>query len=174
MGLMGELAHAVVDGLGANNVLGVIPDALTAREISSDLIGDVRIVKDMHERKAMMARHADAFIAMPGGFGTFEELLEVVTWQQLGFHSKPIGVLNIEGYYDQLLAFFEHGISEGFISREYNQILVASDPEELLKKVLEWVPPKRDDVFARTPSERQMAIGEDISKPSDEAAVDAV
>ncbi|KAI8474078.1 MAG: hypothetical protein J3K34DRAFT_451226 [Monoraphidium minutum] len=117
VGLMGAIAHEVAGGLGAPRVLGVIPQSLTPREISSELIGDTRVVGDMHERKAMMARHADAFVAMPGGFGTLEELMEVITWQQLGFHEKPIGLYNIDGFFDPLMQFFTHAVDEGFVAR---------------------------------------------------------
>lgn len=106
------LLAQVQDGLGPQAVLGVIPQALTPREISSELIGDTRVVGDMHERKAAMAAAADGFIAMPGGLGTLEELMEVMTWQQLGFHQKPIGLLNTHGFYDKLLDFVEHAIQQ--------------------------------------------------------------
>lgn len=106
VGLMGEVARAVRDGGGA--VLGVIPKELMPREVSGAMIGETRIARDMHDRKATMAAESDAFIALPGGFGTLEELLEVVTWQQLGYHSKPVGVLNISDFYRHFLTFLDH------------------------------------------------------------------
>eukprot|EP00879_Flechtneria_rotunda_P019345 GHRR01020317.1.p1 GENE.GHRR01020317.1~~GHRR01020317.1.p1 ORF type:complete len:213 (+),score=40.81 GHRR01020317.1:462-1100(+) len=161
VGLMGEVATTVQSGLGADYVLGVIPQALTPREISSELIGDTKIVNDMHERKALMARNADGFIAMPGGLGTLEELLEVMTWQQLGFHAKPIGLLNPKGYYDPLLNFFKHCIAEGFVRAEQQNLLVSPDPEELVNMMLAWQPPT-SSVLADG-QQRAAAIGEDIS-----------
>ncbi|WIA11291.1 hypothetical protein OEZ85_011414 [Tetradesmus obliquus] len=162
VGLMGEIARGVQSGLGPQAVLGVIPEALTPREISSELIGDTKIVNDMHERKAMMARHADGFIAMPGGLGTLEELLEVMTWQQLGFHAKPIGLLNTEGFYDPLLSFFKHCIDEGFLNASHQNVLVSADPEQLLQQMLAWQPPA-SNVLADA-KQRQAAIGEDIAQ----------
>ena len=96
----------------------MIPVALQPVELSGESVGEVRVVADMHERKALMAKEADAFIALPGGFGTLEELLEVITWQQLGYHTKPIGCLNIDGYFDLLLAFIDKSVQSGFITQE--------------------------------------------------------
>ncbi|HLY39456.1 MAG TPA: TIGR00730 family Rossman fold protein, partial [Candidatus Binatia bacterium] len=113
VGLMGLLADAVLAGGG--EVIGVIPRALATREIAHHGLADLRIVESMHERKALMTELADAFVALPGGFGTLEELLEVVTWAQLGLHAKPIAVLNVAGYFDGLIALFEHAIAERFV-----------------------------------------------------------
>ena len=135
VGLMGEVstsAHA-----SGGKVLGVIPVALEAVEISGASVGEVRVVADMHERKALMARESDAFVALPGGFGTLEELLEVITWQQLGYHAKPVGVLNIEGYFDAFLAFLDHAVRSGFISPEARKILVTGDSPAALLDALE-------------------------------------
>eukprot|EP00882_Tetradesmus_deserticola_P005529 GHRQ01005822.1.p1 GENE.GHRQ01005822.1~~GHRQ01005822.1.p1 ORF type:complete len:224 (+),score=78.32 GHRQ01005822.1:364-1035(+) len=164
VGLMGEIARGVQSGLGPHAVLGVIPEALASREISSELIGDTKVVKDMHERKAMMARHADGFIAMPGGLGTLEELLEVMTWQQLGFHAKPIGLLNTEGFFDPLLAFFKHCIDEGFVSASHQNTVVSDNPEQLVQQMMDWQPPA-SNVLADA-RQRQAAIGEDIAGQS--------
>eukprot|EP00775_Hariotina_reticulata_P007396 gene7398-7605_t len=164
VGLMGEIARTVQDGLGPHQVLGVIPEALTPREVSHELIGDTKVVGDMHERKAAMARAADGFIAMPGGLGTLEELLEVMTWQQLGFHAKPIGLLNVEGFYDPLLSFFDHCVKEGFVKAVHQNVVVSPDPAELVRLMLSWVPPT-SNVLADA-KDRAAAIGEDISKGS--------
>ncbi|PQP93797.1 putative cytokinin riboside 5-monophosphate phosphoribohydrolase LOGL1 [Prunus yedoensis var. nudiflora] len=106
----------LVYGGGSVGLMGVIPTALVPLEISGNSVGEVLIVSDMHERKAEMARRADAFIALPGGYGTMEELLEMITWSQLGIHDKPVGLLNIDGYYDCLLRLFDKGVEEGFIN----------------------------------------------------------
>ena len=135
VGLMGAVstsAHA-----GGGSVLGVIPTALEPVEVSGGSVGEVMVVRDMHERKAAMASASDAFVAMPGGFGTLEELLEMITWQQLGYHAKPVGVLNIEGYFDAFLAFLDHAVRSGFISPEARKILVTGDSPAALLDALE-------------------------------------
>ncbi|KAF8057778.1 LOG7 [Scenedesmus sp. PABB004] len=167
VGLMGEIARTVAGGLGPGHVLGVIPAALAPREISDELIGDTRVVGDMHERKAMMARAADGFIAMPGGLGTLEELLEVMTWQQLGFHAKPVALLNTEGYYDGLIAFFRHCVNEGFVKGEHFRLLVAEDPQQLVADMAAWQPPA-SNVIADAQA-RAAAVGVDIAGPSSDA-----
>lgn len=159
VGLMGELAKTVYSAKGGKGVIGVIPEALKPREVSGEMIGEMHIVQDMHTRKAMMARLSDAFIAMPGGFGTLEELMEVITWQQLGFHSKPIGLLNIQGFFDPLISFFDHCVTEGFVRSTHNRVLVSTDPADLLKRM---------SAFRASPSliEHAMsvaAVGEDVS-----------
>ncbi|MBI3182166.1 MAG: TIGR00730 family Rossman fold protein [Myxococcales bacterium] len=113
IGLMGALADAALAG-GAE-VRGVIPGGLAAREVAHTGLSHLHVVATMHERKALMERLADGFIALPGGFGTYEELLEIATWGQLGLHRKPTGLLNVAGYYDALLAQIERGIADGFI-----------------------------------------------------------
>ncbi|KAK9839266.1 hypothetical protein WJX81_004770 [Elliptochloris bilobata] len=146
-GLMGAIAHTVLEGLGEQAVIGVIPEALQPHEISGPTLGDIRVVPDMHTRKALMAAEADAFIALPGGFGTLEELIEVVTWQQLGLHTKPVGVLNIKnacgaGFYDNLLTFCDHCVAEGFIRPASRGILIeAATPAELIDKLAAHEPP---------------------------------
>ena len=114
IGLMGVIADAVLNLQG--DVTGVIPESLTARELAHAGVADMRIVDSMHTRKALMAELSDAFIALPGGLGTFEELCEILTWAQLGFHHKPIALLNVNGYYDPLISLVDHAVSEGFMS----------------------------------------------------------
>lgn len=112
VGLMGVVADAVLAAGG--EAIGVIPERLAAEEIAHQSLTELRVVKTMHERKALMADLSDAFLALPGGIGTFEELFEVLTWAQLGIHRKPIGLLNVRGYYDPLLALLEHAVEQGF------------------------------------------------------------
>ncbi len=140
VGLMGIIADAALEA-GAE-VIGVIPEVLMIREVTHPGLTELRVVGTMHERKALMNELSDAFIAMPGGFGTLDELFEAITWAQLGLHRKPIGLLNVAGYYDALLAFIAHAIAEEFILPEYAQLLtVAPDAERLLQQVLEFQPP---------------------------------
>lgn len=139
VGLMGLISQKVFDG--GCHVLGVIPKALMPLEISGQTIGEVRTVLDMHERKAVMAREADAFIALPGGFGTMEETLEMITWSQLGIHKKPVGLLNVEGYYNSLLALFDNGVKEGFIKPSARDIVLsAPTAKELMIKMEQYTP----------------------------------
>ncbi|XP_022150960.1 cytokinin riboside 5'-monophosphate phosphoribohydrolase LOG1-like isoform X1 [Momordica charantia] len=134
VGLMGLISQTVFSG--GCHVLGVIPKALLPHEISGETVGEVKAVADMHQRKSEMAKHADAFVALPGGYGTMEELLEMITWAQLGIHDKPVGLLNVDGYYDSLLALFDKGVEEGFIDNSARNIVVmASTAEELIKKM---------------------------------------
>jgi len=134
VGLMGAVARGVAENGGA--VYGVIPTALMPKEVSGPPIGTLEVVDSMHIRKARMAELADAFIALPGGFGTLEELFETITWTQLGIHRKPIGLLNIAGFYDPLLAMIEHSIAQGFVREKYRGLLVAeSDPTALLDRL---------------------------------------
>jgi len=140
IGLMGILADAALEAGG--RVIGVIPESLMAREVGHTGISDLRIVKSMHERKALMADLSDGFIALPGGFGTFEEFCEVVTWSQLGIHAKPCGLLNVDGYYDPLLALFDRAMSEGFLREESRRLVVEDrDPEHLLDTMAEFRAP---------------------------------
>lgn len=131
VGLMGILADAVLEYGG--EVFGIIPQALAAKEVAHQSLTKLEVVATMHERKALMAELSEGFIALPGGLGTFEELFEVFTWAQLGLHSKPLGLLNVDGYYDPLLALIDHATSEGFIRIEHRQLLLTStQPEALL------------------------------------------
>ena len=131
VGLMGVIAETVMAHGG--QVIGVIPHALAEREIANIAITDLRVVDSMHTRKAMMADLADAFIAMPGGVGTFEEFFEAVTWTQLGLHRKPCGLLNVNAFYSPLAAFIDQAVDEGFIKPVHRSIIVVDDdPERLL------------------------------------------
>ncbi len=135
VGLMGDLADAALAASG--EVIGVIPQALVARELAHQSLSHLHVVASMHERKALMADLSNAFLALPGGFGTFEEFCEAVTWTQLGLHAKPCGLLNVEDYYDPLLALFDAGVRERFIRAE-NRAIVLSDrePERLIDALL--------------------------------------
>jgi len=140
VGLMGVLADAVLAGDG--HVTGVIPEAMVAREIAHTGLSDLRIVSSMHERKAMMADLADAFVALPGGWGTLEEFFEVLTWAQLGLHQKPCVLLNIAGYFDGLLSFLEYSIDQQFVRRENSAlVLVATSVNGLLDELARYHPP---------------------------------
>ena len=140
VGLMGVLADAVMQGGGT--VIGVIPGPLATREFAHPGITELRVVRSMHERKATMAALADGFVALPGGFGTLDELLEMLTWAQLGIHAKPVGALNFGGYYEGLRAMLAHGVGEGFIRREHAGLLAFADtPAELLEQFAAWRPP---------------------------------
>ncbi|KAL7611916.1 cytokinin riboside 5'-monophosphate phosphoribohydrolase LOG7 [Lactuca sativa] len=139
IGLMGLVSKAVFDG--GCHVIGVIPKVLMPKEIIGETIGEVKPVLNMHQRKAEMARQADAFIALPGGYGTLEELLEVITWAQLGIHQKPVGLLNVDGYYNSLLSFIDKAVDEGFVTPTARGIIVsAQTAHELLSKLEEYDP----------------------------------
>lgn len=136
VGLMGIVADAVLGAGG--HAIGVIPQAMVAREIAHLGLPDLRIVKSMHERKATMAELSDAFVALPGGYGTFEEFFEVVTWTQLGLHQKRCGLLNVEGFYDPLLAVVDRASAAGFIKPQNRAIVMADeDPARLLDRLAE-------------------------------------
>ncbi|KAL9367768.1 hypothetical protein Peur_038967 [Populus x canadensis] len=138
-GLMGLISQTVFNG--GCHVLGVIPKALMSHEISGETVGEVIAVADMHQRKAEMAKHADAFIALPGGYGTMEELLEIIAWSQLGIHEKPVGLLNADGYYDSLLALFDKGVEEGFIRDTARHIVITAETAaELIEKMEQYAP----------------------------------
>ena len=141
VGLMGEVADAALAAGG--EAVGVIPNSLVEREIAHTSLTDLYVVGSMHERKAMMSDLSDGFVALPGGTGTLEEFFEVLTWAQLGEHTKPCGLLNVAGYYDPLLAVFDHMVDRGFLS-ESNQalVLVEIDPGALLAKLERYRPPE--------------------------------
>ncbi len=140
VGLMGVLADTAL-AAGAE-VIGVIPAPLATKELAHGSLTELRVVESMHERKATMNALADGFVSLPGGLGTFEETLEVLTWAQLGIHAKPVGVLNVEGYYDGLLRWLSHAVGEGFVQREHlGLLLFADEPEELLERFDTWTPP---------------------------------
>ena len=131
IGLMGMLAEAALAAGG--RVIGVTPKRLLEKEVVHRGLTELRVVESMHERKALMAELSDAFIALPGGLGTFEETFEVLTWAQLGFHRKPCGLLNVAGFYDRLTAFLDHAVAERFLKAEHrDMVLVDSDPESLI------------------------------------------
>jgi uncharacterized protein (TIGR00730 family) len=140
VGLMGALANAVLAGGG--QVIGVMPEALVAKEVAHAGLTELRVVKSMHERKATMADLSHAFVALPGGMGTFEEFFEILTWAQLGLHRKPAGLLNVRGYYDRLLAFLDHSVAERFVRPEHRaMICVADEPGALLDLLAAYKPP---------------------------------
>ncbi|XP_039049009.1 cytokinin riboside 5'-monophosphate phosphoribohydrolase LOG5-like isoform X1 [Hibiscus syriacus] len=139
VGLMGLVSQAVHRGGG--HVLGIIPKTLMCEEITGETVGEVKAVANMHQRKAEMARHSDCFIALPGGYGTLEELLEVITWAQLGIHDKPVGLINVDGYYNHLLTFLDKAVDDGFIKPSQRSIIVSAPTAgELVQKLEEYVP----------------------------------
>lgn len=139
VGLMGAIADAVLEAGG--DAYGVIPQTLVDREQAHDGLTELDIVDSMHARKARMVELADGFIALPGGYGTLEELLEVLTWAQLGFHRDPCGLLNIAGYYEGLAAFFDHQVEEGFVSDTHRDMLVVADDGATLLDAFERYDP---------------------------------
>ena len=142
VGLMGVIATTVMKEGG--KAIGIIPQFLEEREVSHISLTELHIVNSMHERKAKMADLADAFIAMPGGPGTLEELVEIYTWAQLGLHQKPIGLLNINNYYDPLISFFDHMVEQHFLKENHRKIMsiVETDPARLLDTLVEYEPPE--------------------------------
>lgn len=139
VGLMGELADAVLDGGG--DVVGVIPEPLVAMEVAHQGLPELRVVASMHARKSVMAELADAFVSLPGGLGTLEEMLEILTWAQLGSHRKPCGVLNVAGYFDPLLALLDHAVEERFLKPVHRELLlVAETADRLLDRFASWRP----------------------------------
>lgn len=148
VGLMGVIADEVMR-LGGE-ATGVIPKALMDKEVGHIGLTQLHIVKDMHERKALMAELSDGFIAMPGGIGTLEELFEVFTWSQLGLHDKPIGLLNVNGYYDRLIAFMDHVVAERFLRAEQSALLIPeSAPSSLITKMKSYRPVRIEKPFDR-------------------------
>ena len=143
VGLMGILAQAVIGAGG--EVIGVIPKAILEMEVAFTGLGDLRVVEDMHTRKALMAELGDAFIALPGGMGTIEELTEILTWAQLGFHHKPCGILNIDGFYNPLLKFLDRLVEDQFVAPEHRaMLLIDENPEGLLDQFSVYKPPLID------------------------------
>ncbi len=140
VGLMGALADAALDAGG--EAIGVIPAALVAKEVAHTRLTEQHVVESMHDRKALMNELSDAFLALPGGLGTLDELFETLTWAQLGFHAKPVGLLNVEGFFDPLLAFCDRAVAEGFLHPAHRaMILVSADPAALLDAMPSHVPP---------------------------------
>ncbi|PLZ01087.1 TIGR00730 family Rossman fold protein [Burkholderia sp. WAC0059] len=143
VGLMGAIADEVMAGGG--RAIGVIPELLVDREVGHDGLTELHVVPDMHHRKKMMADLSDAFVALPGGAGTLEELFEVYTWAQLGYHRKPIAVLNIDGYYDPLVAMLRHTVDEGFMRPDCLDLLqFAADPDALIATLHDYRPAMQD------------------------------
>lgn len=130
VGLMGHLANAVLSNGG--NAVGVIPEALMRKEVAHDALTELHVVKDMHIRKARMYELADAFVAMPGGTGTLDELFEVITWNQLGYLTKPVGLLNVGGYFNALTDFLKHTVAERFVKAEHVNLLHVEENAEML------------------------------------------
>ncbi len=148
VGLMGILADAARAAGG--EVIGVIPRILLAKELAHVGLTDLRVVESMHERKALMADLSDAFIAMPGGYGTFEEFCEILTWTQLGLQRKPCGILNVDGYYDHLLQMFDHAVAEQFVKPVHREMFIAdAAPEALLERLLVYEAPLVDKWLGR-------------------------
>lgn len=140
IGVMGAIADTVLHEGG--EVIGVIPQSLVDKEIAHNGLTELKIVGSMHERKALMAELSDGFIALPGGLGTLEEIIEVLTWAQLGFHTKPCGLLNIHGYYDGLSSFLNHAVHEQFIKKEHHSMLIIeNNPQRLLDQFLAYKSP---------------------------------
>jgi len=139
VGLMGGIADSVLEAGG--EAIGVIPEHLMSREIGHNRLTKLHIVRSMHERKALMSDLSDAFIALPGGFGTLEEFCEVLTWSQLGLHAKPCGIVNVLGYYTPLLAMLDHAVQERFLKPQNRALVLARDkPAELLQALEDWRP----------------------------------
>jgi uncharacterized protein (TIGR00730 family) len=142
-GLMGTLADAALAAGG--EVIGIIPQALVEKEVAHHGLSDLRIVDSMHQRKAQMAELADGFIAMPGGYGTFEEFCEILTWKQLGLVTKPFGLLNVAGYYDSMLAMFDHAVGEQLLKPAHRDFVLAdTDPERLIRRMLGYEAPAEE------------------------------
>ena len=149
VGIMGELADAVQEHGG--QVTGVIPQRLVEKEAAHTGIGNLIVVASMHQRKAQMSDLADGFIVLPGGIGTLEGFLEIVTWGQLGIHSKPLGVLNVAGYFDSLIAWLDHGVQEGFVTEQHrSMILVDDDAARLVSRMQAYRPPESERLMERT------------------------
>jgi uncharacterized protein (TIGR00730 family) len=139
VGLMGRLADTVLSEGG--EAIGVIPQSLVEREIAHLGLTDLHVVDTMHERKQLMADLADAFVALPGGLGTLDELFEIYTWAQLGLHRKPIGILNVEGYFDGIASFLEHAVAERFVREDHREMLIVEEePGRMLERLRSFDP----------------------------------
>ena len=148
IGVMGAVADAVLAGGG--RVTGVIPEVLAVREVPHPNVTKMHVVGSMHERKAMMEELSDGFIALPGGLGTLEELFEILTWAQLGFHRKPCGLLDVAGYFQQLVAFLDHAVAEQLLQPQYRAMLLqADDAARLLALMDDYTPPAMDQRISR-------------------------
>jgi uncharacterized protein (TIGR00730 family) len=141
VGLMGQVAGSVLDSGGT--VVGVIPQALAVKEIAQEDCTELIVVNTMHERKALMADRSDAFVALPGGYGTCDELFEILTWAQLGIHRKPVAILNVNGFFAPLLAWLDHIVSEGLLRPKHRELLLVADTvSKLLDALANWTPPE--------------------------------
>lgn len=150
VGLMGTLADSALEAGG--EVIGVIPRFMVEKERAHTGLTELRVVHSMHERKALMADLSDAFIALPGGFGTFEEFCEILTWAQLGLHGKPCGILNVEGYYDLLLSFFDRATGEQFVKPAHRRLVISDvDPAALVKHLENF----REDLVDKWADQKQ-------------------
>lgn len=134
IGLMGCVADAALEEGG--EVIGIIPEALMIKEVVHSNLTDLRVVDSMHERKALMESLSDGFIALPGGYGTLEEIAEMITWLQLGFHSKPCGLLDVSGYYAHLIGFLDHAVDQGFLKRKHRDKLLVADTVDGMVRAL--------------------------------------
>lgn len=143
VGVMGQIADAVLAQNG--EVTGVIPQTLADKEVSHNGLTQLYVVNSMHERKSLMADLANGFVALPGGLGTLEELFEVLTWQQLGFHQKPVALLNVNGYYDKLLAFLDHSVAEKFVRQAHRDALIVANSAAGLITTMQAFQPKNLD-----------------------------
>jgi uncharacterized protein (TIGR00730 family) len=151
VGLMGIVADAVLRGGGT--VFGVVPHFLASKEIAHHGVTELRVVGSMHERKALMAERADAFVALPGGYGTLDELFEIMTWAQLGLHRKPCGLLNVDGFFDGLIAHIAHAVGEELLKAKHREMLIVeTTPEALLARLGDYRPPAVEK-WIRSPSE---------------------
>jgi uncharacterized protein (TIGR00730 family) len=140
VGLMGAVADAAMAAGG--QAVGILPRGLQVRELGHEGLTELHIVGSMHERKALMAELSDGFVALPGGMGTLEETAEALTWAQLGIHQKPVGLLNVKGYWDPLALFLDHAVAQGFLRPEHRWLcLVEREPEALLDRMASWEPP---------------------------------
>lgn len=149
VGIMGELADSVQEHGG--HVTGIIPQQLVEKEAAHTGIPNLIVVASMHQRKSQMADMSDGFIALPGGIGTLEGFLEILTWGQLGIHAKPAGILNVQGYFDGLTGFFDHAVREGFLTQEHrDHIIVESDPARLLERMEAYTPSGGEKFMGRT------------------------
>jgi uncharacterized protein (TIGR00730 family) len=147
VGLMGHVADAMLQAGG--QVIGIIPRALRDKEVAHHGVTELRVVESMHQRKAMMNELSDAFIALPGGFGTLDEFFEILTWSQLGIHAKPCGLLNVAGYYDGLLAMLDHAVIEGFLWPAHRRLVIAEhDADVLLQQLLKAACVSSPDKFS--------------------------
>jgi uncharacterized protein (TIGR00730 family) len=149
VGIMGELADSVQEYGG--HVTGIIPQQLMEKEAAHTGIRNLIVVASMHQRKSQMADMSDGFIALPGGIGTLEGFFEILTWAQLGIHSKPSGILNVAGYFDELTRFLDHAVQEGFLTQEHRgAIMMEADPRVLLQRMQAYTPPEGEKLMGRT------------------------